>query len=395
MQTRTFRAKTMGEALRMTRQALGAEALIVSARNVDEAGTVEVTAVGKEPPPMRPPAQFAAGVKSTSTSTVEATADPSAEHWNKQIEPLRDEIASLRRMVRDMQRLTDEAILPGFSDLRNLILETSREQEGARVLGPLYTELVDRGVIPDLARGLIRAVELQLGLSNADQRDWLVQARGLLRAKIAESIEVCGPSVPGDGARTFAFVGPSGVGKTTTLAKVASRMSLSEGMEVAIVTTDTYRIGSVDQARRYAELIGVPFVVADRPETMASALRTYASADALLIDTPGRAFENEEVRRQLRDLLGAAGEPVEVHLLTAATYSPAQQAAIASRFGSLDPTRVLITKIDETLEMGALYNIAKMTGLPVSYLTTGQRVPEDIEVARTARIVQLLSGAAD
>lgn len=394
MQTRTFRAKTMGEALRMTRQALGAEALIVSARNVDEAGVVEVTAVGKEPPPMRPPAQISGTVRNM-TPSVETMAEPKQEQWNQQLEPLRDEIAALRRMVRDVQRMTDEAILPGFSDLRNLILETSREQEGARWLGPLYTELVDRGVMADLARGLVRAVELQLGLSNIDHRDWLVQARGILRQKLAEAIEVCGPSVPGDGARTFAFVGPSGVGKTTSLAKIASRMALSEGLDVAIITTDTYRIGSVDQARRYAELIGVPFVVADRPETLASALRTYASADALLIDTPGRAFENEEVRRHLRELLTSVDEPVEVHLLTSATYSPAQQAAIAARFGSLDPSRVLVTKIDETLELGALYNIVKMTGLPLSYLTTGQRVPEDIEVARTGRIVQLLSGDAD
>lgn len=384
----------MGDALRMTRQALGAEALIVSARSVDDAGTVEVTAVGKEPPPMRPPAQISSGAKSQSQRT-DNIAEPGEEPWQKHIDPLRDEIAALRRMLRDMQRLTDEAIIPGFSDLRNLIIETSREQEAGRVLGPLYTELVDRGFMPDLARDLIRAVELQLGLTSADQRDWLVQARGLLRQQLSGAIEVTGPTVPVDGCRVFGFVGPSGVGKTTTLAKVASRMALSEGLDVAIITTDTYRVGSVDQARRYAELIGVPFVVADRPETLASALRTYASADALLIDTPGRAFENEEVRRHLRDLLASAGEPVEVHLLTAATYSPAQQAAIAARFGSLEPSRVLVTKIDETLELGALYNIVKMTGLPVSFLTTGQRVPEDIEVARTARIVQLLSGAAD
>ncbi|MCP4679337.1 MAG: hypothetical protein GY854_28380 [Deltaproteobacteria bacterium] len=390
METRVFRARSMSDALRQTRRSLGADALILSARTLDDkSGFVEVTAAGQEKVRDKPMSKE----DNTGEAAPSQPVDP--EPWLKTIAPLREEISSLRRMVRELRAVADQAILPGFNDLRTLILESSREQEAGRLLGPLYSELIDRGVMPDLARDLVRAVEIELGLKDLDRRDWLTLARGLLRDLLGKQIQVAGPLVPGDGVRIFSFIGPSGVGKTTTLAKIASRMALSEGLDIVMVTTDTYRIGSVDQARRYAELIGVPLVVADRPETMASALRTYAGVDALLVDTPGRAFENNDVRRALSTILSAADEPIEDHLIISATHSPAQQAAIGQRFNEFGPCRLVVTKIDEATQPGGLLNAAKLTSLPVSYLTDGQRVPEDIEVATTSRLIQILLGSGE
>ena len=379
----------MSEALRETRQKLGADALILSARNLESSGMVEVTAVGNKKE-KKAPLHRAIGLETAMAAPETAPADP--EPWKASIEPLREEITSLRRMVKELQRLTDDAILPSFGDLKTLIMESSREQESGRVLGPLYTELLENGVMRDFARDLVRTVEIELGLKDIDRRDWMSLARGLLRELLTRQIQVAGPLVPGDRARVFAFLGPSGVGKTTTLAKIASRMALSEGLDVVMITTDTYRVGSVDQARRYAELIGVPFVVADRPEMMSAAFRTYANVDAILIDTPGRAFENDQVRTELKGLLAATGEPVEMHMLMAATYSTVQQATILSRFSSFNPTQVLVTKVDEATETGSIYNIIRQSELPLSYLTVGQRVPEDIELARAGRIVSTLIG---
>jgi flagellar biosynthesis protein FlhF len=133
-------------------------------------------------------------------------------------------------------------------------------------------------------------------------------------------------------------------------------------------------------------------VVADTPEMMAAAMRTYAKVDAILIDTPGRAFENNDVRNELTALLRATGEPVETHLLIASTYSPAQQSTIVTRFETFEPSRVIVTKVDEGSESGSIYNILRIVDLPLSYLTVGQRVPEDLEVARSGRIVHTLVG---
>jgi flagellar biosynthesis protein FlhF len=393
METRTIRAKTMSEALRETRQLLGADALILSARNLESSGMVEVTAVGNKKE-KKAPLQKAIGLEMPH-SEIERPLPVDPEPWRSSIDPLREEITSLRRMVKELQRSTDNAVLPSFDDLRTLIMESSREQESGRVLGPLYTELLERGVRRDFARDLVRSVEIELGLKDVDRRDWMTLARGLLREQLSRQIQVAGPLVPGDRSRVFAFVGPSGVGKTTTLAKIASRMALSEGLDVVIVSTDTYRVGSVEQARRYAELIGVPFVVADRPEIMAAAFRTYASVDAVLIDTPGRAFENDDVRNELKALLAATSEPVAVHMLMAATYSNAQQTTIIERFKTFNPSEVSVTKVDEATEKGSIYNIIKQSGLPLSYLTIGQRVPEDIESARTGRVVSILAGAEE
>jgi len=390
MQTRQFRARNMSEALRETRRVMGSEALIISARTIDnKTGFVEVTAVGgedKEP----------TGKKSNKKEQYQPTDDiVDARPWEKSIEPLREDLVSLRRMVYELRKITDEAVLPGFNDLRTLIVESSQEQEAGRLLGPIYSELIDIGVMTDIARNILRAVEMKLGLAGADRRDWMSLARGMVRETLGEQIKIAGPLVPGENARVFPFIGPSGVGKTTTMAKLASRMSLSEGLNVVMMTTDTYRIGSVEQARRYAELIGIPLVVADRPETMAAAIRSYAEADAILVDTPGRAFEDEDVRNMLEDVLGAVGEPLESNLLISATHSTAQQESIVKSFSTLHPNRLIMTKIDEASQLGGLVNMQHISDLPFSYLTSGHRVPEDIEVAGTGRIGQLLFGMMD
>jgi flagellar biosynthesis protein FlhF len=117
--------------------------------------------------------------------------------------------------------------------------------------------------------------------------------------------------------------------------------------------------------------------------------------DAVLIDTPGRAFENDDVRNELKALLAATSEPVAVHMLMAATYSNAQQTTIIERFKTFNPSEVSVTKVDEATEKGSIYNIIKQSGLPLSYLTIGQRVPEDIESARTGRVVSILAGAEE
>ncbi len=389
METRNFRAKNMSDALRKTRQALGPDAMIVSARNLDDrSGIVEVTAVGQEQKSSRQ------HLSKKEDPKPDKPAEGNSDAWQETLRPIREELASVRRMVRELKQLTDESMSHRFDDLKALILEAAGEQETVRPLGPLYCELIDCGVMTKLARDLVRTVELELGLKNADRRDWMVLARGLLRELLMKEIQLSGPLVPGEQTRVFAFVGPSGVGKTTTLAKLASRMALAEGLNTVIVTTDTYRIGSVDQARRYAELIGIPLVVADRPEMLAAALRSYSDADALLIDTPGRAFENDEVMQSLSAILDGAGEPIETHLLLPAAYAPAQHEAVASRFEVLHPSRTVITKIDEAKQLGGLLNIQRLTNLPVSYLTRGQRVPEDIEVAKSSRIVQMVLGGA-
>lgn len=395
METRQFRAKTMSEALRETRKSLGADAMIVSARTMDgPSGYVEVTAVGngEKKKGTGLSAKYGIGRKKEMPAETDDIAPQLVNdaHLQRSIEPLKREMMSLRKMISDLSQITNQAVLPGFNDLRTLILESSQEQEASRLLGPIYTELLDLGVIPEIARDLVRTAEMKLGLKTADRKDWMQLARGMVRELITQQIKLAGPMVAGEGSRIFVFAGPSGVGKTTTLAKVASRMALSEGLDVVIITTDTYRVGSIDQSRRYAELIGVPLVVADRPETMATALRSYAHADVLLIDTPGRAFENDQVRTMLQDVLFATGEPMETHLLISATFSSAQQEAVIRNFAPMHPSRLVMTKIDECVQLGSLINIQHMTDLPFSYLTRGHRVPEDIEVAGAGRIAQLL-----
>ncbi len=368
---------------------LGPDALIVSTRYLKgNNGPVEMTAVVPEPDLY--------SMDSVSSHRKPIQKEQSTEEpWMRHIDPIREEMIALRRMIKELSRVADEAILPGFNDLRALIMETSGDQESGRILGPLYRELTEKGLMSEVARDMIRKIETELGIKELYRGEMLSIARGLIRKMIEQKIEVSGPLIPTEQDRVFAFVGPSGVGKTTTMAKIASRLVLNEGLDIVIITTDCYRVGSVDQTRRYAELIGVPFVVADKPSTMTAALRTYSRADALFIDTPGLAFEDTKTREHLKSLLDSAGEHVDIHLLMSAESSPAQMKMIDSRFKGLSPNRLIVTKVDETTQLGGMYNAQVITGLPVTYLTCGQRVPEDLETAMPRHIADLLLGSGE
>jgi len=386
METRSFKARSMDEALRLTRRSLGPEALIVSARRTGDSGSpFEVTAIGE--PKGGPSRKVAAEAGERGDDTGQG----GTQSIDDSLHPIREDLAGIRRMVQELRTVTEQAVLPGFSSLGTLIVDSARESESKRLLGPLYGELIEHGITPDHARGLIRAVELELGLQHADHRDLITVARGVLKQVLLREIRIGGPIVPEREHKAFAFLGPSGVGKTTTLAKLASRMRLSEGLDVAIITTDTYRVGAVEQIRRYAELIGAPLVVATKREILMNALRTHSAVDVLLIDTPGRAFENAEVREMLLDNLDGVMGQVEFHLLVTAASGAAQTKKIVERFAPFAPSRVLVTKTDETSQAGGIVNALRFSNLPLSYLGTGQRVPEDIEVARGSRIVELIT----
>lgn len=175
--------------------------------------------------------------------------------------------------------------------------------------------------------------------------------------------------------RVLAFVGPTGVGKTTTVAKLAATYALREKSRVGLLTVDTYRIAAVDQLRTYADIIGVPLAVAQTPNDVRHALSQFSTCDVLLIDTAGRAPRDAERIEELRALLDAA-HPDEVHLVLSATASQSSLDHAAECFAPLQPDRIVFTKLDEAVNFGVLINTAKRVKLELSYLSDGQEVPD-------------------
>jgi len=317
-------------------------------------------------------------------STPTRLAPDSQTAWSS----LEDELASIKRLVGQVLQCARRSPAVMASD-----------NPGAAVmnLGGMPTPLFDDYMLM-LDAGLDGALAEQIAgrirdeLDPAELADAAIVRNAVLR-HIAALVPTRSSAAPGigDAPLTIALVGPTGVGKTTTIAKVAATYKLRHGRRVGLITSDTYRIAAVDQLRTYANIIGLPLKVALTPQEMASARATLSDCDVLLIDTAGRAPTDAARLDELRRFVDAC-RPDEVHLTLSAASSEAVLLRAAERFRSavLEPSHVLFTKLDEAVTLGTLANILPKIGLPIGYVTTGQEVPDQIEAASADRLARLI-----
>ncbi len=281
--------------------------------------------------------------------------------------PVTQQMAEIRRMV---ESLLVRQAKPQTPDIPPELVE-------------YHAHLLAQDVAEDLAGEIIR--NLRMGLTGQQLAD-----RELIRARmlelVAASIKVAAPVVEPDGrARVIALIGPTGVGKTTTIAKLAANFKLREKKRVGLITIDTYRIAAVDQLRTYAEIIDVPLQTVLTAGELHQTVRSMRDLDVVLIDTAGRS-QNDRLRlNQLRSFLSAA-EADEVHLVVSSTANRKCAVNTLERFIPLGANRVIMTKLDEAATFGALLNISAAGKVDMSYVTAGQDVPEDILPADASRL---------
>ena len=186
-------------------------------------------------------------------------------------------------------------------------------------------------------------------------------------------------------------MGPTGVGKTTTIAKLAANFRLRENKRVGLITVDTYRIAAVEQLRTYAEIIDLPMEVVSTPREACEAVSRLRNLDLVLMDTAGRSPRDEIRIQELRSMLAEAA-PDEVHLVLSAAAGAKSLAATAERFATVGTTALVVTKLDEAAGLGNLLPLARQCRLPLSYLTDGQNVPDDIRVADRRDLAKMILG---
>lgn len=388
MVLRKFVAPTMAQCLLRMRSELGTSAVILSARTVQlkrwlglfHSDHVEVTAGrGLRTMPRR-------STVARSLDRIEARA-PQTDSPSRSSAgfPARELLSTPAAVGAAYRGVTQE-----IADLKTVIGELAtqwRDSQTPEIPRPFlasYQALADQQVNPALAREIVFAAASH----GSDATD----VRALVCAQIEKRLKTCGPLARAAAGRphVVALVGPTGVGKTTTIAKLAANLKLREGRKIGLITIDTYRIAAIDQLRKYAEIIDAPLCVVSNPAEIRQAVARMAELDFILIDTAGRSPKDAVKLEELGVFLAAAS-PDEVHLVISSVCGSASARLALERFGGVRADRLIFTKLDEAARLGELLNVAARTQLPVSYLTHGQDVPNDIEVASAARLARMMT----
>ncbi len=285
-----------------------------------------------------------------------------------------------------------QGISSELSEIKDMLLVSNRTRGISQFLGlpqaclNLYSRLLRAGISEERAWGFMTA-------AGAFEKQKDIESQQVIKdvfQAIMKAIVVADPFAGKNGERyAAAFVGPTGVGKTTTIAKLSAELSLNQKKKVGIVSVDSYRIGAVDQLKTYASIMGLPCLSAFSKEDLSSALKKLADRDVILIDTAGQSHRDMGRLEELRELLDGAFS-IDTHLVLSAATKPEDMAAAANNFSVLKPSSYVFTKVDETGSRGGLVDQMLNLKLPVSFITNGQRVPEDIFIPTRRRVLKLV-----
>jgi len=389
LRVKRYEAENMAEALRMIREDLGPNAFVLSTRRVqkrDRMGRlrrmIEVSA--------------ASDVVQTSASAparaVSGGSDRAIRELKAQLGEIRSQMASLHPGVQPAQIEELKQQLEEVKELVRLATDqwakSSAERHGP-ILQGLFRRLQRADVDERLAAKLIGLASKELSSRPAvDEKEALKVLFDVMRRQTL----VSGPiQLLESGPKTVILVGPTGVGKTTTLAKLAAQYSMVAKRRVGLLTIDTFRIGAVEQLRIYANILELPLKVASTPEQMRQSIREYQDMDLVLVDTGGRSQKDRAKMAELLNFVSKRDDMYyELHLLLGAATKNRDLIEITREFGKMVIDYLIFTKLDECNSFGGIFNEVVWTQKPISYLTTGQNVPDDIEVAESSRIVQLV-----
>lgn len=443
MIVKKFQAPTEMEAIIKAREELGSTAVVLNIKSIKQRGlarlfkkdAVEVTAAleekdivdginknkpvfdnnaasGQEAKPERMINQSMVSGGTSSTINLIAddnTAVSSASAIEQKLDSLHNLLQNQGSLNSDMplsgsqgKTVAASAYTKRMSDIKEDISGAAgenkqvkeRENANYKFLQLIYKNLIDNEVDSRFADEIIGEIENSLKKeSNLDSILAAVYQKIILKLGKPKTIEM------GDKAKVIFFIGPTGVGKTTTIAKVASSFKIEKEARVAFITADTYRIAAVEQLNTYASIIDCPVSVVYSVEDMNKSLSEYKDYDLILVDTAGRSHKATEQMDELKAFIEEVAQRAdefdfECYLTLSLTTKYKDLKSIADKYDDVD-WAVIFTKLDETCSVGNILNIRMLTDRPLSYTTSGQNVPDDIEVINEQGVARQLLGGGE
>lgn len=406
MIVKKFEAQTEAQAVIKAKEELGPQAVVLNVKTIKQRGimrffkkdTVEITAALEEKEfiqeinEKRPTAD-------SGKNRINLAADekinikPASEEIEKKLDDLSELLKN--QMKENAQKGTEKKKEDISTEHFNEESDDPRQvamNNNIKTLRLIYNKLIDNEVDEKYANALVNEIEGSLKKeSNIDSILAGIYQKIILKLGEAETIKLT------DKQKVVFFVGPTGVGKTTTIAKIASKFKLNEHKKVAFITSDTYRIAAVEQLNTYANILDVPVKVVYTEEELKKALDEFKDYDLILVDTAGRSHKNSEQREAVIDLYKSVKNDddsvdSEVYLVLSVTTKYRDLISITKAYENLGKYKLLFTKLDETGTLGNILNIKLLTGAKLSYTTAGQNVPDDIETVNVQKLAKQLLG---
>lgn len=383
-----FQASSEKDAILQAKEEMGSEAVVLNIKTIKHKGLkrlfkkdiVEVTAALEERVP---------------TSTIPTNAINIAvqqtEEENAKSSAIEEKLDSLQELLETQMR---NATTPENKEEVKEENKSQNKEENSNIafIQLVYTKMLDNEVDEKYANQIIGEVESSL--KKESNMDTILS--GIYQKIILKLGQPCDIQVEKNKAKVVFFVGPTGVGKTTTIAKLASDFKLDKKLKVAMITSDTYRIAAVEQLRTYANILGIPLQVVYTIEEMNNAIESFSDYDIILVDTAGRSHKNkeqcEEIKHLINDSKIAENQEKEIYLVLSAATKYRDLLNIVEVYGEIGNYRLIFTKLDETTCLGNILNVKLKTGASLSYVTCGQVVPDDINVLNPQSLAKKLLG---
>ena len=408
-----YQGRTQEEAIRIAKEQLGENAVIMNVRPIKSKGlfhflkdsAYEVTAAVEEQQPVAKSSGLAIqdNINFSADEEIKIPIQPqetvARRETNRQAEVLKRESQNrLEERIENIQDLLEKKLAPAETETaksqskreEKTAKMTKEQEEGMKFLKMIYGIMLENEINEKYANVILEDIEKVVrGGSSVDYILSSIYQKMILKFGQPRPIEF-GEKKP----TVVFFIGPTGVGKTTTIAKVASKFKLDAGKKVALLSADTYRIAAAEQLKTYANILDTPFSIVYAPEELNQAIAQLADYDLILVDTAGFSHKNMEQKDDIKKLVNSLDKKYEkeVFLVVSATAKYKDLVNIADVYHDIADYKLIFTKLDETSAYGNLLNIRLYSGADLSYTTNGQNVPDDIELFHTQKIVKQLLG---